>query len=462
MTPNDLNIIKWYSSLEEQNRFGLQAYDGDFQLIASIYQFPPFDFWFDPTGGSITYLSLVRIDDGTIHDILPALVSTGLSDNQESNQGDPFDAYRYPSSAKAPLGIAPGDYYAVMRDNAGGEWFSEVISFCADTTDMVTLQWWHTEKFPYEGKFLKYDIPYKSRCVFPTNIGKPLYKFQKQSERRNGKVFTRQSVSYKEHRFWFAAPEFMLDALRTADQHDCKEIIYKGRTYRVDEIQWNVEWISTGNVAWVECVFTTDTVAVINGRALDGKSTEAEEGTCLNVSYTALGVISHTSTEYTTKTWEGSPMNDGDIFVIVGMSVTDLTVQAYSGGSFSLLPIASMGVVYAEREKKYYFHDTVLKEPVIEEILSSPDRVRGKVFDGVTVEVWVRDVNNVEYLDTIGSAADFNGGGIEFNAGMNTHVQIRVNSTFCNQFSESNWESIAGGGIGAMIIEGTNPPFEVT
>lgn len=463
MTPNDLNTLKWYSSITERNRSQERATGPKFNLIASVYRFPPFDFTFDPTGGSITYLRLTKLEDGSVHDILQALVTTGLTDHQESNQGNPFDAYRYPSSTNAPLGVEPGVYYAEMRDNAGGNWWSDDILFVADTDKMVVLEWWHMEKLFYADRFVKYDYPYKGRCVFPTHPGKPLYQIEKQVTTRDGKIFPSQTVSYKEHRFWFAAPEHLLDSLRCVDQHDCKQIKFRGKTYDVDEIRFNPEWIEDGNLAWVECIFTTDTVVVVNGRALIGKSYDADDGTCLVAQFTALTEMNEGNPNFINRIYNGQPMEDGMLFVIIGMSLDEKVLKAYdeAGDTFDPVAIAQNDVVYVRDIDTYYLQKTYLQGPEITEILDTPDRVKGVVWANTTVEVWLKDDFGNEWLASVGTGSDFNGGGIEFTKGDATHVQARVNSIRCNQFAKTAWVPFDLDGIGYMIIEGGPPTNRV-
>lgn len=459
MTPNDLNVLKWYDSLNDQNRFDSLAQGYPYRLNCSIYRFPPFDFIKEKNGGSINYLSLVSLEDGSTTNILGQLVSTGLEDHQTTN----FDAYRYPGSAPVSLGVVPGQYYAVMRDNAGGEWFSEVITFCADISDMITLEWFHLERFEYPLGWIEYAFPYKNRMIFPTKPGKPRYVLEKNVQERDGKKFARQTVSYKEHRFWFLAPEYVLDALRVVDQHDRKDIIYDGVTYRVDEITFNPEWMDHGNYAWVECIFKTDTIVVVNGRAVGSESYEPDPGTCLTIRYTARGEMTISDPDYINRTFQGAPMEDGDIFVIVDGAL-DKRVKVYdlAGDTFNDPLIAAKDVVYVEESGEYYFHDTTLKQTEIVNVLDMPDRVQGITFNGVQLEVWTKDDFGNEYLAGVGSAAQFDGSGIEFSPRpQDTFVKVRVSSTRCNQFNESGWTPFTPDGIGFMIIEGGPPTNQV-
>jgi hypothetical protein len=459
MTPNDLNILKWYTRLGDQHRYSDLGQGRNYKLLSSIYRFPPFDFIKEKNGGSITYLSLVSLEDGSIVNILDKLVATGLEGHQTTN----FDAYRYPSATNINMGIIPGQYYAVMRDNAGGEWFSEVITFCQSTTDKVVLEWFHLERFVYSEGWIEYAFPYRGRMVFPTKPGKPTYQIEKDVQRRDGKNFTRQTVSYKEYRFWFLAPEYVLDALSKVDQHDCKEIHYNGQTYTVDEITFTPEWSEQRDVAWVECVFITDTVVVINGRAVGDKTYVADDGTCLSVRYTARGEMTESDPDYINRTFQGSPMNDGDIFVIVDGAL-DKRVKVYNQGAdtFDDPLIATKDVVYVEDSGTYYFHEGTLKVPEITAVLDTPDRVQGITFSGVQMEVWTKDDFGDEYLAGVGTASEFEGAGIEFSPrSTDTFVKVRVSSTRCNQFSESGWTPFTPDGIGYMIIEGGPPTNQV-
>ena len=463
MTPNDLNVIKWYTSLDDQRRFHDLWQGTPYRLISSLYRFPPFDFPFEKSGANLTYFSLVSLENGSITNIISQLVNTGLIDDQMTN----FDAYRYPSSTNINMGITPGQYYAVMRDSSGGEWFSEVITFTDNTTDKITLEWFHLEQFYFEGEFdgtfVKYAYPYKGRCIFNTKPGKPSYPEEITVDTRNGKRFVEQHITWKEYRFWFNAPEEILDTLRTVGQHDCKEIHYQGKKYRVDNITFDIEWVGAGNIAYVECVFTTDTVVVVNGRATSNKIYVADPGTCVNIAYTARGEMTEAATDYINRTFQGSPMEDGDIFVIVDGAL-DKVAKAYdlSGDQFVTLAIATKAVVYVEDSGAYYFQSGTLKTTEITDILTSPYRAEGTTFSNVQIEIWTKDDFGNEYLAGVGSDSDFEGAGIEFSPRtQDTFVMARVSSTRCNEFNQTGWIPFDEDGIGFMIIDGGSPQNRV-
>ena len=170
-----------------------------------------------------------------------------------------------PHAVNMPLGM----YYATM-EIAGNSYYSEIYTIVSDVTDYLRLSYWHRSQFDYPGGAFIYtnqlgEKEFEHVCYIPTDLGYPSYQLEQELNARSGIKYKLRQVSYKELRFRFIAPEYLIDALRVIPlHHDC-EVRYKGVTYTVDDIIINPEWLEGGYLANVEIVFRTDQVIVENG-----------------------------------------------------------------------------------------------------------------------------------------------------------------------------------------------------
>jgi len=182
MTPSDVNIVKFYKATEEQLRNLSYSNSYIYQVKTPLNRFPPFDFVHPKTGGSIDQFDMVSLDDGSTTNILGALTSTGLVHSYKAQ----YDTYIYPGHAFSPLGLSAGNYYAIMGDDQGDLWYSDVIAFVDDYVDeMIKMEWGHDSEFCYPHPDSKngeaaihYTAPYKNRMYILNEIGKPSYQYQ--------------------------------------------------------------------------------------------------------------------------------------------------------------------------------------------------------------------------------------------------------------------------------------------
>jgi len=250
-----------------------------------------------------------------------------------------------------------------------------------------------------------------------------------------------------------------MDALSVIPLHDNVVITDKyGKVYSVDEINFEEDWVKHGHLAEVLCTFRTDTVVAITGRAAGDSDYDDPVGDCLTTDYTAIDAIAEGGAEYTGFTYMGSPMNDGDIFMTYDVGgVKTLRSYDQSGGAWTTLVVSDNYTCYVDAEDLYYFYHNADNDWYGPRITNLTDvLVQGLTFPGTTVEVWLKDASGNEWLEAVGSAAQFEGAGIAITRGDAEEIQVRASSGKCSQFATSVWVLFDGEGIGYMIVEGDN------
>ena len=111
------------------------------------------------------------------------------------------------------------------------------------------------------GTIVYKDPAFKNVLYLQADIAKPEYPFEEEGEIRDGYFFPTKQISEKRYRFNFLASEYLLDVMRFIRMSDYAEIEYHGQRYSLDTFLITPEWESNGDVADVEAVFDTATVA---------------------------------------------------------------------------------------------------------------------------------------------------------------------------------------------------------
>lgn len=129
----------------------------------------------------------------------------------------------------------------------------------------ITLRWWSGSDFIVEKGHDEYLLPYEQldhyfELGFDSQLSKPVYKKTQEGSERDGIFFAEKTVVTKEYHFFFNAPEYLLDALRYVPLADYVEI-QQGLTFlAADTIDFDIKWEAEGDIARVDCSFTTNTV----------------------------------------------------------------------------------------------------------------------------------------------------------------------------------------------------------
>lgn len=157
--------------------------------------------------------------------------------------------------------FANGQYYATISDGTQ-TWYSEMFTVVNDIEPYLKITWWDVDDFTMDAGTIVYTNPtFKNVLYLKADIAKPEYPFEEEGETRDGYFFPTKQISEKRYRFNFLASEYLLDVMRFIRMADFAEIEYNNQRYSLDTFLITPEWEDNGDVAAVEAVFDTATVA---------------------------------------------------------------------------------------------------------------------------------------------------------------------------------------------------------
>ena len=256
---NNLSVLPFYNSLDEQNHRKPYAYGSIYPLYAHINSMLPFQII--RTTRDVEYLmaTLYTKEGNYVADITSALQSAGLQVVRFESLG--YDVIVFPASDTTLENISVGQYYLKLTDGVE-EWYSDVITLVSDITGYLTIEWYNRENVVFEGGQIVYVNPtFSNRLYLCTELGKPEYVFNEEGEERDGVFFPEKQISEKVYKFQFLASEALCDCMRFIRMSDVVIIRDKyGHYYRCDQFLMTPEWQTQGDLASVEVEFHTDTI----------------------------------------------------------------------------------------------------------------------------------------------------------------------------------------------------------
>lgn len=203
--------------------------------------------------------------DELLGDFIADMTASGLTIKHMPTQD--IDIIVYSGFFPISQIIAYGQYYAEMSDGVDA-WYSEMFTISKVTSSYLKIEWWDVEDFIMDAGAIVYTAPkYHNRIYIPTDIAKPEYEFEEESEDRDGYTFPIKQISKKTFHFSFLASEYLLDVMRFIRLSDYVVITYKGQRYSVDSFLLSPEWEDYGDIASVDAEFTTATVVKKIGRS---------------------------------------------------------------------------------------------------------------------------------------------------------------------------------------------------
>lgn len=258
---NNLSVLPWYTSIEQQNARKWWVYNRVYPLFTQAGFILPFQL-IVPHAQAVNITSVLLKDgntNATIANITNALTESGLTSKQFAALG--YDVIVYPGVLPAFNAMANGRYYMVAVVNSV-TYYSEIFTVVNDIQPYLKISWWDTDDFTMDAGTIVYKDPeFKNVLYLHADIAKPEYPFEEEGETRDGYFFPTKQISEKRYRFAFLASEYLLDVMRFIRMADYAEIEYHGQRYSVDTFLITPEWESNGDVATVEAVFDTATVA---------------------------------------------------------------------------------------------------------------------------------------------------------------------------------------------------------
>lgn len=265
MTPNNnLSVLPWYTSIEEQNARKWWVYGRVYPLFTPAGFILPFQLII-PNVTTPNIQSIVLYEANTnrgIADITTRLIESGLAIKQFMSFG--YDIIVYPGSLPAFASMQNGQYYMVATINSV-TYYSEIFTVVNDIQPYLKIEWWDVEDFSMDAGTIVYKYAngtqFKNVLYLKSDIAKPEYTFEEEGESRDGYFFPTKQISEKKYRFAFFASEYLLDVMRFIRMADYVEITNNGKRYSVDTFLITPEWEDNGDVASVDAEFNTATVA---------------------------------------------------------------------------------------------------------------------------------------------------------------------------------------------------------
>lgn len=261
---NNISVLPWYTSIEQQNHRKSYAYGQIYPLFAPADRLLPFQIIRNTRSNSVTSVILYDKTGKQIANITTYMRETGLQVVRFQSLG--YDVILYPSILPMPLNQLDGIYYMTLSDGVQ-TWYSEMFTVVQDVSGYLKIQWWDIENLVFDAGQIVYKNPdFKNTLYLCTELGKPEYQFEEDGETRDGFFFPEKQLSEKTYKFVFLAPEFLCDAMRIIRLSDHVVVTSNGVSYNCDTFLITPKWQTQGDLASVEAEFDTNTVVKKIGR----------------------------------------------------------------------------------------------------------------------------------------------------------------------------------------------------
>ena len=262
---NNISVLPWYTSIEQQNHRKSYAYGTIYPLFTPKRTLLPFQIMRNTSSRDITGAQLYDKNGVLFADITTALKETGLQIVPFASLG--YDVIVYPSLLPFAIDTPDGIYYARMTDGVN-VWYSEMFTIVGDLSGYLKIEWYDVENFVFDAGQIVYQNPkFHNVLYLCTELGKPEYTFEEEGETRDGYFFPEKQISEKTYRCMALAPEYLCDVMRFIRMSDKVFVTDKyGRQYDCDTFLITPKWQTQGDLASVEIEFETATVAKKIGR----------------------------------------------------------------------------------------------------------------------------------------------------------------------------------------------------
>ncbi len=259
---NNLSVLPWYTSIDQQNARKWWVYNRIYPLFTPAGFLLPFQILLpyraNPSmANCILYNAKtnIAIDSG----VSAKLNNTGFAFKQFPALG--YTVAVYPGQLPAFTSLDNGQYYLRVSIN-GVYYYSEIFTVVNDIQPYLKIEWWDVEDFTMDAGVIVYTAPaFKNALYLMGDIAKPEYPFEEEGETRDGYFFPVKQISEKRYRFNFLASEYLLDVMRFIRMADYAQISKNGNAYSLDTFLITPDWEDNGDVAAVEAEFDTATVA---------------------------------------------------------------------------------------------------------------------------------------------------------------------------------------------------------
>ena len=258
---NNLSVLPFYTSIDEQSHRRPYAYGDIYPLYVEMGKLPTFQIC-RTLSGSVSTITLYTADGAAVTGISPSIISS-------KNVGAYVVFYNDASDSGFYSG--EGQYYIAVTIG-GTTYYSDVFTAVQDISAYLKVEWWDEEDFIMDGAAIAYDLGssyFHNIVLLNTQLGKPEYEYEEEGENRDGIFFPEKMISEKTYKFNFLANEPLCDVMRLARMSDHIRITDRyGNVYNCDTFLMTPKWEVQGNVASVDAEFQTNMVAKRIGRSL--------------------------------------------------------------------------------------------------------------------------------------------------------------------------------------------------
>ena len=261
---NNLSVLPFYASTEYQNARKWWTYNRVYPLYTPAGYLLPFQIITEHTNLTPTNISGATIYNANTDQQVAGItteIKNGITKKEFASLG--YDVWVFPGQLPVINSLQNGRYYLLIT---WGNWqivrVSEIFTVVNDIQPYLKISWWDVDDFVMDAGTIVYKNPaFKNVLYLQADLAKPEYPFEEEGETRDGYFFPTKQISEKRYRFHFLASEYLLDVMRFIRMADFAEIEYHGQRYSLDTFLITPEWESEGDVASVEAVFETATVA---------------------------------------------------------------------------------------------------------------------------------------------------------------------------------------------------------
>lgn len=261
---NNLSVLPFYTSLDQQNARKWWMYGRVYPLYCPAGFLLPFQIITEHTNLTPSNISGATIYDANTDQQIAGItteIRNGITKKEFASLG--YDVWVFPGQLPIINALQNGRYYLLIT---WGNWqivrVSEIFTVVNDIQPYLKITWWDLDDFTMDAGTIVYKNPaFKNVLYLQSDLAKPEYPFEEEGETRDGYFFPTKQISEKRYRFNFLASEYLLDVMRFIRMADFAEIEYHGQRYSLDTFLITPEWEDNGDVAAVEAVFDTATVA---------------------------------------------------------------------------------------------------------------------------------------------------------------------------------------------------------
>lgn len=259
---NNLSVLPFYTSLDQQNARKWWVYNRVYPLFTPAGYLLPFQIIRPHRYGTVTAFQILDKNGNLVGTYTQNILDGGITVKSFGTLG--YDVIVFGGQTPIFPQFEDGQYYAVLFDGVQ-RWYSEIFTVVNDISPYLKIEWWDNDDFIMDAGAIVYkygnNTQFKNKLYLMADIAKPEYPFEEEGETRDGYFFPTKQISEKRYRFNFLASEYLLDVMRFIRMADFAEIENNGQRYSLDTFLITPEWEDNGDVAAVEAVFDTATVA---------------------------------------------------------------------------------------------------------------------------------------------------------------------------------------------------------